>query len=205
MVASLCDPDPQMKAPRACWHCRQSKRKCSRRGPCEPCDPCQRKHLQCGFELGGELHRPVQNSLSLNPEHVRRRGPVGSNEGRTHSHTSTHGVDLPPRLATHRVDLYLGEFHDRTQSIFHAATLRAKVTHGNVSSALLYAICAMGCKFWTDPERRVLEPRLTEAAKCLLKADLENICVENIQTCIILANLNAGNGIPHSQALYLRK
>lgn len=63
----------------------------------------------------------------------------------------------------------------------------------------------MGSKFSRVPERARLELRLTEAAKRLLQADLENICVENIQTCIILATLSAGNGRTQSQALYLRK
>ncbi|KAH8705671.1 hypothetical protein BGW36DRAFT_435586 [Talaromyces proteolyticus] len=186
-----------MKAPRACWQCRQSKRKCSSRGPCEPCVPCQRRHLQCGLEPAGARygtsHRPAENSLSSKLEQAGQLESVGSDD-----------QDLAPHLAIHLVELYLEEIHDRTQSIFHAATLRVKVKHDDISSALLYAICALGSKFWADPERRDLEPRLTEAAKRFLQADLENICVENIQTCIILANLSAGNGQTQSQALYLR-
>lgn len=122
-----------------------------------------------------------------------------------HHRASGDGTDLPLHLAIRLVELYLEEIHDRTQSIFHAVTLRAKVKQQDISNALLYAICAMGSKFWANPERAGFELRLTEAAKRLLHADLENICVENIQTCMILANLCAGNCFIQSQALYLRK
>lgn len=201
-----------MKPPRACWPCRQSKRKCSRRGFGEPCVPCQQRHLQCGLELigarDGANRRSVEQSSLLTLAQAAGRESESTSfedQARAYRHSSRHGAGLPKHLATQLVDLYLEEVHDRTQSIFHAATLRAKVDDESISSALLYAICAMGSKFWTEPEERNLELRFTEAAKSLLLADLENICVENTQTCLILANLSAGNARVQSQALYLRE
>jgi hypothetical protein len=200
-----------MKAPRACWQCRQSKRKCSRRGPCQPCVPCQQRQLQCGLgPTQGVPHeasnRPTDRRLSSTLEQGSKKESVNSDDqGRTHRRTSSDRADLSPHLAIQLVELYIEEIHDRTQSIFHAATLRAKVKNDDISSALLYAICAMGSKFCADSDSAGLEARLTEVAKHLLQADLENICVENIQTCMILANLSAGNCRIQSQALYLRK
>ncbi|QKX54300.1 uncharacterized protein TRUGW13939_01385 [Talaromyces rugulosus] len=143
--------------------------------------------------------------LSSTLEQGSRQDSVNSDDqGRTHRRTSSDGAELSPHLAIQLVELYIEEIHDRTQSIFHAATLRAKVKNDDISSALLYALCAMGSKFCADPDRAGLEARLTEVAKHLLQADLENICVENIQTCMILASLSAGNCRIQSQALYLR-
>lgn len=44
-----------------------------------------------------------------------------------------------------------------------------------------------------------------DESKRLLLADLERICVENIQTCILLANLYAAHLNPSSEALFFRK
>ncbi|KAK7416201.1 hypothetical protein QQX98_005398 [Neonectria punicea] len=41
-------------------------------------------------------------------------------------------------------------------------------------------------------------------SKRLLQSDLENICLENIQTCILVANLCACHSNPTSEALYFR-
>ncbi|KAL4881645.1 hypothetical protein BJY04DRAFT_188531, partial [Aspergillus karnatakaensis] len=69
---------------------------------------------------------------------------------------------------------------------------------------LICAICAVGVKFSGHPNRRDLEVQLTTEAKRLLKADLENGGLENLQTCILLSTLSAGNCETSSEALYVR-
>ncbi|RSL74387.1 hypothetical protein CEP53_000283 [Fusarium sp. AF-6] len=49
-----------------------------------------------------------------------------------------------------------------------------------------------------------MELSLLDESKRLLQSDLENICLENIQTCILIANLCASHGNPSSEALYFR-
>lgn len=44
-----------------------------------------------------------------------------------------------------------------------------------------------------------------EKSKSVLLADLENICLENVQTCILIANLCDAHLNPQSEALYFRK
>jgi hypothetical protein len=95
--------------------------------------------------------------------------------------------------------------HDKPHSIFHPATLRANLRNGYVGGALLCAICAIGSKFSSNPDHRSLETCLTSEAKRLLQADLENVCLENIQTSILIATLSSGNYQASSEALFVRK
>ncbi|CAJ0543881.1 Ff.00g039730.m01.CDS01 [Fusarium sp. VM40] len=62
----------------------------------------------------------------------------------------------------------------------------------------------MGARFDEDDEIRSLEGNYMEESKRLLLADLENICIENVQTCILIANLFAAHLNPSSEALFFR-
>ncbi|KAM5345157.1 hypothetical protein ACJ41O_011019 [Fusarium nematophilum] len=112
--------------------------------------------------------------------------------------------DLSWETTVEFVEHYLGHVHGRPHSIFHPGTLRAQLRSGSIGHGLLYAICAVGCKFSLLPDRRTLEARLSAEAKRLVQLDLENVCVENIQACILLALLSAGNCQTTSQALFAR-
>jgi hypothetical protein len=63
----------------------------------------------------------------------------------------------------------------------------------------------MGSKFATDPDTRMLEAPLTAKSKGLLLADLENISLENVQACIIVACMNAWQGNNPVEALFYRE
>lgn len=63
----------------------------------------------------------------------------------------------------------------------------------------------MGARFDEDGEIRALEDNYMEESKRLLLADLENICIENVQTCILIANLFAAHLNPSSEALFFRE
>ncbi|OGE53531.1 hypothetical protein PENARI_c007G08863 [Penicillium arizonense] len=60
----------------------------------------------------------------------------------------------------------------------------------------------MGSRFSHDPQIRLLEPQLISESKRFLKADLENICLENIQTCVLVANLCAAHSVTSTEALF---
>jgi hypothetical protein len=108
-------------------------------------------------------------------------------------------------MAVEFVRLYLDKIHDRPHSLFHPSSLLKQVGDDALDRALLYAICACGCRFSPRGEARALEAPLTAKSKALFLADLENICLENIQTSILLANLSASNCNHSSEALFFRK
>ncbi|RAH44902.1 putative C6 transcription factor [Aspergillus brunneoviolaceus CBS 621.78] len=193
-----------MKAPRACLQCRSSKRKCTRLGPGEPCNACQQRRIECSADL--RRQNPVGVNSEPNPEPVvvLSEEEQPRNEPVRHHHPTLDPFQIPWEITVELVDLYLAKVHDRPHSIFHPATLRAQVRNGTVGKALLYAVCALGVKFSSYPDRRDLEARLTGEAKRLLQADLENVCLENMQTCILIATLSAGNCEPSSEALFVR-
>ncbi|KAL4964203.1 Zn(II)2Cys6 transcription factor [Aspergillus stella-maris] len=170
-----------MKAATACQQCRLSKRKCIRLGPGQACNACQQRGIKCS----GKLQAQDDNSSA----------PTPSEPGE-----SILSLDMSVEL----VELYLEKIHDRPHSLFHPATLRTQLRDGTAGDALVFAICAIGSKFSAYPDRLGLEKRLAGEAKRLLQADIENICIRNIQTCILIATLSAGNCETTPEALYFR-
>ncbi|KAM0341700.1 hypothetical protein ACHAPU_009948 [Fusarium lateritium] len=166
-----------MKRAKSCLQCRESKRKCvpSVNGAC---GHCQRRHLPC-------------SSLTNQPP--------------TAPESKTHLVaELTENLTIEFAEHYFRHLDGRAHSIFHQHTLRQQLKNKQVGKALLYAICALGCKFSPDAKHRALETVLTKEAKILVQTDLENVCVENVQTCVLLALLSAGNCQTSSEALFAR-
>ncbi|KIW52211.1 hypothetical protein PV05_07872 [Exophiala xenobiotica] len=112
--------------------------------------------------------------------------------------------DLSHGTAIELVDHYLDKFCGRPHSIFHQATLRSQVRNGSLNEALLYAVCAIGCKFSGNPYIRGQGSSWAAESKRLLQADISNICLENIQACILVAMLSVGHGDSASEALFFR-
>lgn len=181
-----------MRPPKACHGCRQSKRKCTRRSGRvgDACDQCQAKNLKCA----GALTSASARRLPLLP---RSESPIET--------TIHNAVDVKLDVAVRLVDFYLTKLHNRPHSLFHPATLRAQVQDGSLNKALLLAICSMGTRFDEDDQIRSLENSYMDESKRLLLADLERICIENVQTCVLLANLYAAHLNPSSEALFFRK
>lgn len=180
-----------MRPPKACYGCRQSKRKCTRRSGRvgDACDQCQAKKLRCAGSLTNTPARP----LPLLP---RSESPLEANHDNSFEVTTEAAVRL--------VDLYLTKLHNRPHSLFHPVTLRANVQDGSINKALLLAICSMAARFDENDQIRSLETIYMDKSKHLLLADLERICVENVQTCILIANLYAAHLNPSSEALFFR-
>ncbi|KAF5655842.1 hypothetical protein F25303_323 [Fusarium sp. NRRL 25303] len=180
-----------MKTPKACNECRRSKRKCSRRDGRvgDSCDQCQVKNLKCTASLANADLPPRVHSL------------LPKSSLATHQDTS---IDVPVDVAARLVDYYLTRLHNRPHSLFHPATLKRQVQDGSINKALLLSICSIGARFDHDDEIRSLENIYKNESKRLLLADLENICIENVQTCILIANLYAAHLNPSSEALFFR-
>jgi hypothetical protein len=68
----------------------------------------------------------------------------------------------------------------------------------------LLAICSMGSRFSSDAHVRHLEVPWMARSKQLLLADLEHICLENIQAAILMANLCVAQLNPISEVLFFR-
>lgn len=56
--------------------------------------------------------------------------------------------------------------------------------------------------FVKDPGLRSRGSLCTAEAKVVVKNDLENICIENIQACILIGSICLGNGDPNAKSLY---
>lgn len=183
-----------MRPPKACYGCRQSKRKCTRRSGRvgDACDQCQAKNLKCAGSL------TTRTAPSRPP-------PLLPRSGSPPETTLDNSVDVTIDVAVRLVDFYLTKLHNRPHSLFHPVTLRTKVQNGSINKALLLAICSMGARFDEDDQIRSLENSYMNESKRLMLADLERICVENAQTCILLANLYAAHLNPSSEALFFRK
>ncbi|KAH8901376.1 hypothetical protein GQ53DRAFT_707720 [Thozetella sp. PMI_491] len=186
-----------MKYPRACHYCRESKRKCNPRALGQSCDTC----LQRGLECDGELRSHADTHKALLPRDASNESNPAQPYGRVEQDEASF---LPHGMAVELVEHYLDKLHLRPHSIFHPATLRSRVRTGTVGKALLYAVCALGSKFSANPDARGREARLVEESKRLLQADIENVCLENIQTSVLIATWCVGHGNGSSEALFFR-
>ncbi|KAH7150311.1 fungal-specific transcription factor domain-containing protein [Dactylonectria estremocensis] len=190
-----------MKAPRACQQCRESKRKCLRPNQTigDPCEPCRKRKLPCTSLLA----RSPTSSQSLLPKPT--VGLIGRHEdGAPVAMARAPTSDISVDVAVLLVDFVLDKLHNRPYTLFHPLKLRKQVRDGSVNKALLLAICSMGSRFAEDEDIRLLEIHWMNESKRLLLADLESQCVENIQTCVLIANLCSAHLNPSSEALFFR-
>lgn len=184
---------------RSCQQCRDAKRKCI---PTEgehsmpSCGRCLRHHLACSHSQATRLRRT----------RLEARQPV--TQSPTELQNLSQRVDdflSDDGSVTMLVHEYLSKIHGRPHSIFHAATLWRDIRDGRASKALILAICAMGAHVSNQPTLRSLEPMLTTESKRLLQIDIERVCLENIQTCILVANLCVAHANPSSEFLFFRE
>ncbi|KAF5578010.1 hypothetical protein FPCIR_11811 [Fusarium pseudocircinatum] len=173
-----------MKLPTACTRCRRRRKKCFRTKPDGPCDACAKKqNHQCSL--------------------VQPRGDVSPQPQRVSVEDLNPQAALSHDLIEELVENYIYYILDRPHTLFHLPTLRNAVREDTLGDALLSAILAFGCRFHDKPEIASLGPAFMEKSKYLLKLDMENICLENIQTCVLLANLSSSSKNPESEALFV--
>jgi hypothetical protein len=184
---------------RSCQHCRNAKRKCipgQDRDSTPSCDRCLRHHLACSHSQATRRRRA----------RLEARQPVvqSGTEPENQSQSADAFLSDDGSVAV-LVQEYLSKIHGRPHSIFHTATLWKTIRARRVSKALLLAICAMGAHVSTQPTLRSLEPILTAESKRLLRIDLERVCLDNIQTCVLVANLCVAHANPSSEFLFFRE
>ncbi|KAH6652252.1 hypothetical protein BKA67DRAFT_351559 [Truncatella angustata] len=188
-----------MKPPRACRQCRESKRKCTRARLGEVCRSCQQRELRCD----GALPKSALGNGTLAEPEVSEELPIMIAADKSHDYCLV--MDLPQETTVQLVEYYLEKVHDRAHSIFHLPTLRTQLKDGTLSKPVVYAICAIGSKFSSNSNLRNLEAPLTAQAKHLLQAQLVDICLENIQACILVSVLMAGSCETTVEAFFVRK
>lgn len=192
-----------MKVAKACRHCRVGKRKCIRTSPERPCQPCTARNLSCPSTIGTSNTERALLYPKPSPRYTEPRillDQVGASEI-----SLLDDLALSVETVDEFIRLYLEKIHDRPHSLFHPATLLKQLREGSLDKALLYAICATGCRFSHRAGSRLLESPMTAKSKHLFMVNLENICIENIQTCVLLANLSAANCNHASEALFFRE
>ena len=188
-----------MRSPTACPQCRRAKRRCIRKEFSEKCEQCEQRQLICEgngqIQLVGQRHivpRIFATASTLREPPQRLESEIGPRQ------------ELSRGTAIELVDIYLDKFDRRPHSIFHPATLRLSVHNGTLSEAVLHALCAIGCKFSGNPDTRSRDAEFAAESKRLLQAGISNICLENIQACILVAMLSVGHGDSAGEALFFR-
>jgi hypothetical protein len=76
------------------------------------------------------------------------------------------------------------------------------VTDGTISRAVLYGVLGLSARFSKDAETRLQGEAFSLESKQHLKADLENLCLENVQACILVGNICGGEGNNDIESLY---
>lgn len=173
-----------MKPAKACQQCRDGKRRCDRPEPRAPCGQCFRRKLSCSSTI-------VRLKQLLSPQ------PSLSSPARL---TSRH---LPSPESQHELcDLYLSHIHDKPHTLFHEPTLRCEVAKGKLSRPILYGVMGLSARFSAHAEIRSQTGQFAMDCKRELKLDLEHICLENVQACILAGNLCGAEGNNDTEALF---
>jgi hypothetical protein len=101
------------------------------------------------------------------------------------------------------IEGYILCIHDRAHSIFHIPTLRSAVRQKQLNHGTYCALLSYGARLSSDKSIAVLAKPLFERSREYFHSDLENVCLENIQTSILLAHLSAASLRSALEALYL--
>lgn len=175
-----------MRQARACLRCRQLKKKCMSDSSTSSCSNCMLKSVVCSFEARNRSRlapAPAQRMPS-EPERVIAGRCLISDE-----------------CASRLVELYIYYIHDRPHSLFHLSSLRQSVLEQTIPLHLLYALCAMGCRFSSNLGERQLESSLMAAAKQTALECISDVNIELIQSLILQANLYAAHSDPITETL----
>lgn len=100
------------------------------------------------------------------------------------------------------VDVYIALLHDKPHSLFHEPSIRQAVQAETISKQVLCGILALSARFHNDAAVRAQGTAFAQEAKRLLKEDVETICIENIQACILVANACGAVNEGNSEALF---
>lgn len=110
--------------------------------------------------------------------------------------------EISPDVIEGLVGIYLQLAHEKVHhTLFHEPTLWRDVRSGQISRALLLGILGFSARFSEQEATRQLTARFVKESKRLVLSDLENVCLENIQTCIIIGNICGADGKGSSEVV----
>lgn len=177
-----------MRLPSACTQCRARKSRCHSILPCGTCQRCRDQSVSCSL---AKKHRLTSRTIA-------KANAVDDSS----QHAEETCAGLPEASLAKLVQSYLRFIHDRPHSIFHHQSLWKSIQQKTISTQLLYSICSLGAHVCPDLHLRSSKTILANHAKRLLWRDVENVCIENIQTCILLANIATAANDPTSEVLF---
>ncbi|KAH8589303.1 hypothetical protein B0O99DRAFT_523490 [Bisporella sp. PMI_857] len=172
-----------MKLGKACLQCREGKRRCEKSSTGSACSQCRTRQLHCSSLSHGQ----TTETKTLRPA----LDPIDTGQG------------LPPLdVIEEALNMYFLYIHDKPHSLFHEASLRECVRKRTVSRPVIFGILGLASRFSSDPDILSRAKLYASQAKRLLKDDLENICLENIQACVLIANACGADTEANSESLY---
>jgi Fungal Zn(2)-Cys(6) binuclear cluster domain len=174
-----------MKLGKACLQCRDSKRKCDRLTSSSSCLQCTRRKLHCSLLRTVVSNRPLSSFPSPTPVSQVTSRP-----------------SLPATVIEELCELYIKQIHDGPHGLFHEPTLRRDVARGTIPDTILYGIMGLSARFSTREEVRRQCTAFGDRAKRLVKADLENVCLANVQACILVGNICGGEANADSESIF---
>ena len=195
-----------MKHSTACTECRGGKRKCISATKNSRCHQCFKRQLNCSLSVGG---------WSL-PEYrqQRRLVPVISQ------------ATLQPsqEVREELVALYVRHLHNKPHTLFHEPSLMEDVRNGSLSHNVLLAILGLAARyvskidgnnnitniscyarFSTDPSTRSSGMTYAAEAKRSLKEGIDDICLQNIQACVLVGTICSADGDVGTESIYYGK
>lgn len=109
---------------------------------------------------------------------------------------------IGPRDCQDLVDLYLRLIHDKPHTLFHPPSLRRQVHDGSLPKPVLFGILAIASRLSESPVLQARAAEFFQLAKSALKQNIDCICLENIQACILVGNLCGVEGDNGAEVLW---
>jgi hypothetical protein len=165
-----------MRLPTSCRECRVGKRKCTPdpAGKQHRCLVCKSRRITCSnaaipvaSAFGGSTVRPELLTLPATSVHLSTSTPSGKE--------------------FEFINLYFRYIHDRPHSLFHEKSAWEALRNGTLPEHLWRAMCILGCRF-AHQSQRDLASAFAEQSRALLDQQLDQLSIENVQTCILLGN-----------------
>ena len=73
---------------------------------------------------------------------------------------------------------------------------------GSLPDAILYGILGLASRFSHKEDVKAQGSRLIARAKAVLKSDIDRICLENVQACILVGNICGSEGDSDAESLF---
>ncbi|GAB5592364.1 hypothetical protein Unana1_07264 [Umbelopsis nana] len=111
-------------------------------------------------------------------------------------------------LMEHYVKLFFRYIHDTVLTIFHKPTFMRLFHSGKTKNYILYAIAALAARYSSDPSLQSIDPRdrgasYFETGSRLLKLSIDDINIDTIHGCMLIAHYLSGYNCVEQEAIYV--